>query len=869
MTDYDGYAAYYSQRLWSMLPEVYRTDDASVDGTAGPLQELLNRIGGQVAVVRRSLDRLWADQSIETCDDWVIPYIGALLGTNLVSGLDARGQRLDVAKTIHYRRHKGTPAVLEELAIDVTGWSVHVVEGFRRLARSRHSLDPMVGAGGFPGQSPMQAVQLLQQEGLAGPLTGTPAGGLADLRSVHGAALAGAPFDESFHMADFRAGQGAVGHFAIPNLLVFLWRLMSLPVVAGTPVAVQGSDETKFTFDPTGRMVPLFLPPPGPEPDNFADTWTSAFEWQVPGPITSSLAAALANVLGSVAPPQAPYPFPPPVAAPFGYSISGADFDQVCPEVGVFTLVAPSPGPTPTVSYQYGFPGLIGAGPYDRLLLGNSPQTIGTPVQEVSGGAGLDTAIAAAGALGTVAISDSLTYAQLAPAGDSTAPISGLVVMAAYQSPPVRPVLRPPPGAGPWVFTGAEGAQLTLDGLFVSGCDVVLRGAFDTVRITACTMDPGTASSPDVAGGEGSPPRSSSSPPGASLSPPGALLSPPGGSSSPPAAGPLATSADGRALAPTTIWIEADPTAKAGSGGIAQLVIDHCVLGPVRTRFGGSVDTLSISDSIVQGIPTTSGAEYTPADVYDPSLLGGAVASLQADDAVADKLLAPLASALEDYTAPQPVPEAVIGALNSLVALTNLYDDDVFSSATLSPDVLAAAQGNPSLFDGGLEAFNRSVIDEAFPIALGVAAIAVNNVTLELTRVTVLGRVAVHRLQASDCILNDFTVVDDTQDGCIRFSAYSTGSRVPRQYESVAIEAGAPLFTSVDFGNPGYGQLLDGADGSIAANPNGGTITAGAGSGSEMGAFSSNLAPIKEQGILVKYAEYMPLGLTPVIVHVT
>ena len=47
------------------------------------------------------------------------------------------------------------------------------------------------------------------------------------------------------------------------------------------------------------------------------------------------------------------------------------------------------------------------------------------------------------------------------------------------------------------------------------------------------------------------------------------------------------------------------------------------------------------------------------------------------------------------------------------------------------------------------------------------------------------------------------------------------------------------------------------------------TITTGAETGSEMGAFSSGLAPIKEQGLLFKYAEYMPLGLTPVIVHVT
>ena len=37
-----------------------------------------------------------------------IPYIGDLLATRLVSCLDARAQRLDVAKTIYYRRRAGT-----------------------------------------------------------------------------------------------------------------------------------------------------------------------------------------------------------------------------------------------------------------------------------------------------------------------------------------------------------------------------------------------------------------------------------------------------------------------------------------------------------------------------------------------------------------------------------------------------------------------------------------------------------------------------------------------------------------------------------------------------------------------------------------
>jgi hypothetical protein len=113
----------------------------------------------------------------------------------------------------------------------------------------------------------------------------------------------------------------------------------------------------------------------------------------------------------------------------------------------------------------------------------------------------------------------------------------------------------------------------------------------------------------------------------------------------------------------------------------------------------------------------------------------------------------------------------------------------------------------------------------------------------------------------------------------VRFSACAAGSRIPRQYESVTIAAQASLFTSVDYGNPGYGQLLETADQAIVAVPAGATgpaggtvaatITTGAETGSEMGAFSSGLAPIKEQGLLAKYAEYMPLGLTPVIIHVT
>ena len=166
--DLDQFEAYYADKLWNLLPAIYRALDTDQFDTHGPLRELVNRIGAQAATVRRSIDRMWDDQSIETCDDWVIPYIGDLLATNLVANLDARGQRLDVAKTIYYRRRKGTVAILEEIAADITGWNAKVVEFFRRLGRTRHGLDPPIGVSTSPGD---EVAQLRLAQGLIGSFT--------------------------------------------------------------------------------------------------------------------------------------------------------------------------------------------------------------------------------------------------------------------------------------------------------------------------------------------------------------------------------------------------------------------------------------------------------------------------------------------------------------------------------------------------------------------------------------------------------------------------------------------------------------------------------------------------------------------------
>ena len=47
-------------------------------------------------------------------------------------------QRAQVANTLAYRRRKGTAAVLEQLARDVTGWNASVVEFFQLLATTQY-----------------------------------------------------------------------------------------------------------------------------------------------------------------------------------------------------------------------------------------------------------------------------------------------------------------------------------------------------------------------------------------------------------------------------------------------------------------------------------------------------------------------------------------------------------------------------------------------------------------------------------------------------------------------------------------------------------------------------------------------------------
>ena len=99
----------FAQRLYARIPGNYRAYDAE---RGQPLLALITVVGAQVANLRQDLDALWDDFFIETCDDWVVPYIGALVGTNLLQQPVGQSNRLDVWNTVLWRRSKGTPQML-------------------------------------------------------------------------------------------------------------------------------------------------------------------------------------------------------------------------------------------------------------------------------------------------------------------------------------------------------------------------------------------------------------------------------------------------------------------------------------------------------------------------------------------------------------------------------------------------------------------------------------------------------------------------------------------------------------------------------------------------------------------------------------
>ncbi len=466
----DGFEIYFTEKIWEMIPSIYRHEDGRAKNP-GVLRALVELIAGQAAVLRRSHDRLWEDQFIDYCNDWVVPYIADLLGTRLVSAQNLRGRRVDTAKTIYYRRRKGTPRILEELIGDITGWEGKLTENFRRLGRTRHGLDP------HPAPS-------------AGLFSGTMPGGWADLRRQGASELAGGPFCEYHYTPDMRRHNGVDGRYAIPKLAFFLYRLKAFRVGDVTPFSRTGGG---FTFDPSGRDVPLFTRRDRPDD---REEWYSAREWELPAPMRCRmLDHALNNDINLV-----PGSFSVKEdaveiikndvrAADLGKWDAGAVTGKLAVDPAKGRLMFTGEPPEKVkVTYHYGFSAGIGAGTYHRPGV-----ETGTPGSDVSGGGGLSAAALLND--GITQINDSATYDSI---GSKMAVTNTLLRAAGGERPYIR--LN-----GNWVLnTGAnKNSLLILDGLWIGSAgdhEIILRGNYEKVIIRHCTIDPGEKYGSDVNG---------------------------------------------------------------------------------------------------------------------------------------------------------------------------------------------------------------------------------------------------------------------------------------------------------------------------------------------------------------------------------
>jgi hypothetical protein len=331
--------------VYGLLPAIHRIRDAE---QGRPLESLLGIVEEEWRRLVADVDGLYDDWFIETCDEWVVPYIADLLGVQgLTTVPGVTSQRALVANTLAYRRRKGTAAVLEQLARDATGWPARAVEYFQLLGTTQH-LDHR-----RPGN------------------VRTP-----DLRDSASLELSDTPFDRVPHSLDVRHIDVGRGRHNVPNVGLHLWRLAAYAVAAADARAVDAA-LGRWTFDPAGRDLPLFN-----RPRTESALAHLAQEVDVPGLLRRRALHDELDALRSGADPVFLAEPTPALrvsvdAAPVDPSRlyccdlstwrhPPADTVAVDPVLGRLTL---PPGTRPrrvTVDYAYGFPGDLGAGPYDR-----------------------------------------------------------------------------------------------------------------------------------------------------------------------------------------------------------------------------------------------------------------------------------------------------------------------------------------------------------------------------------------------------------------------------------------------------------------------------------------------------------------------
>ena len=514
-----------AERLFELLPAVLRTRDAE---QGQPLRALMAVLEQQLDAVTADTDTAWDNWFIETCEEWLVPYIGEQLGVRGMRSIEATGfsQRAFVANALRYRRRKGTAAVVEQLARDVTGYAAHVVEFFKHTIVSAH-------------------MQHLREAG-----TQPACGGTIDLRSATHLDRLGTAFDQQAHTADVRHIASGRGRTNLPHLGIFLWRVQSQELSAGTAAPIAGTTGW-YRFHPLGWDAPLYNLP-------VSETEIEALATEVNVPHALSRRSLFDQLRGEL--PNVDLSDDPAIvvrtetsgvlSAPWTLEIcdlsdvSGAlptkrparGVVAVDPELGRLTFNPadiPSTGPFEVlVDYSAGSVGELGAGPFDRSdaheeqrdgdaftfvrAVSRDPARVGSGVVPTLGQAVADwqayqstlSADDLATAVGAIVVLDSRTYAapadpisiaagarlHLIGAGISGALASAITAPSTLSlvADRTRPVIK-----GDLTVRGTEIAGsrartggLFLNGLTLSGQIVVVAGDLERLDLAHLTVAP-------------------------------------------------------------------------------------------------------------------------------------------------------------------------------------------------------------------------------------------------------------------------------------------------------------------------------------------------------------------------------------------
>jgi len=490
-------------RLSELLPFIYRLRDSA---QGEPLRALLQVITEQVDVVEQDIRQLYENWFVETCEDWVLPYLGDLIGYQALQEPEAGDRapsriltpRSDVANTIRDRRRKGTLAILEQIVGDVAGWPARAVEFYARLGVTQ----PVRLFG-------LQAAANRHRLGR---------GRIVDLTDGDALDRLDGAFDDLAHTVSVARITSArtVRRHNLPNVGLFVWRLRDFPISAAPAFCIDRA-RNRYVFSILGNDMPLVTRPIAePGPTHIAD------EMNVPAFIRRrAFDDRTADYYGPARSlfiwrddqhhPVHLDQIVPADLSDWAYSPHGDDVavDPVLGRIVFSPRTAPDSGVW--VNYSYAFSDRVGGGEYERPM----QPVDGRPVYQVGPDEGqhhsLRDAVAhwqrdkedsPANKRAIIEIHGSGVYEE--PIEIDLAPADRLELRSAQASRPVIRLLnwysnRPdsmkirgelltddnyPDGLD-------DAPRLLLDGLLITGRSVRVTGLVGRVTIRHCTLVPG------------------------------------------------------------------------------------------------------------------------------------------------------------------------------------------------------------------------------------------------------------------------------------------------------------------------------------------------------------------------------------------